>query len=294
MAAWARALEAAIRVFFQQSTKKRLGGSIAMDTQRRSVPEKVIYVYSGKGGVGKSTICVNLAYALALQGVKVGLFDADLSGPSIPVMVRAIETQPPRFDNFRVIPGLYGGVFVNSIGFICEPVEGGYWQGKYLEGVLHQMLLDTDWQGIDTLVIDMPPGVGELHRTIFSKIPGKALIVTTPQNVSYSDTIRAIEMLQRMKIDIVGVVENMSFYICDCGAKSAIFKGNTYDTLCKPYGLELLLQLPVNSEISSHSNSGIPFICSNSQHSAAIELMQMTQRIYQHYDQFRFVRPTNY
>jgi ATP-binding protein involved in chromosome partitioning len=263
-----------------------------MELRSASFPPKVIYVYSGKGGVGKSTVCVNLAYALALHGVKVGLFDADLSGPSIPTMVQRLEQAPPRLLNFKVIPGVYGDVVVNSIGFISEPVEGGYWQGKYLEGVLYQML-HTDWQGAEVLVIDLPPGVGEIHRAIFSALRGKAIIVTTPQDLSYSDSVRAIEMLNRMNVDIIGVVENMAYYHCDCGKIQAIFKGNTERDFCAPHGLSLLHRLPINSQISEGSNSGIPFIVSHGQMHESLAIASLARHVYEAYDQFKTVRPTN-
>jgi ATP-binding protein involved in chromosome partitioning len=265
-----------------------------MELRSATFPSKVIYVYSGKGGVGKSTVCVNLAYALAQQGISVGLFDADLSGPSVPTMVHQLETVPPRLINFKVIPGTYGGVHVNSIGFISEPIEGGYWQGKYLEGVLNQMLLHTDWQGAEVLVIDMPPGTGEIHRAIFSAIRGKAVIVTTPQDLSYSDSVRAIEMLQRMKVDIIGVVENMAYYRCDCGKLHTIFKGNTERDFCIPHGLSILLRIAINAEISAGSNSGVPFIVSDQQASAeACDIRALARTVYETYDQVKTVRPTN-
>lgn len=225
-----------------------------------TLPKRVLFIYSGKGGVGKSTFCVNLAYAMALQGIKIGIFDADLFGPSIPVMVNQIEKTPPRFDNFRILPGRYGDVWINSLGFISKPIEGGYWHGKYLEGLLNQLLFKTDWQDIDMLLIDMPPGVGELHRMLLHGVEGQVLLITTPQDLSYNDTIRAIEMSHRMKKEIIGIVENMSYYNCQCGLTVKIFEGNTEESLCKPFDLNILLKMPLNSRISQYSNKGIPFI----------------------------------
>jgi len=253
----------------------------------------VIFVYSGKGGVGKSTICVNLAYSLMRQGIKVGLFDGDLSGPSIPTMVRQLEVRPMHFENFKILPGNYGGVYVNSIGFICDPIEGGYWQGKYLEGVLQQLLFATSWYDSDILLIDMPPGVGAIHKAILSRLQGKALIVTTPQDLSYTDTIRAIEMLNRMKVDIVGVIENMAYFMCECGRTSAIFRGDTRKQLCERFNVPLLLQLPLDVEIPATSNAGDPFILAANQKRDYVEAFHaLSLRIYLEYDSFKSIRPT--
>ena len=256
------------------------------------LPDKVIYVYSGKGGVGKSTLSVNLAYAMSLEGYKVGLFDADLSGSSVPIMIGKLEEKKPSFDNFKIIPGEYGGIYCNSLGFITEPVEGGYWHGKYLEGVLNQLLFETDWNDSEVLVIDLPPGINEVHRNLFSRLNGKCIIVTTPQDLSYIDTIRGMEMLNRFKIDMIGVVENMSHYVCECGQVDKVFKGDTKKNLCEPFNLELLLKIPLNSKISQYSNRGIPFfindICDESS-----SFRELSKLVVINYDSYKTVRPTN-
>jgi ATP-binding protein involved in chromosome partitioning len=258
-----------------------------------TLAEKVIYVYSGKGGVGKSTICVNLAYAMAKEGYEVGIFDADLSGPSLPDMVKGIEIEKPRFDDFSIIPGKYGDVYVNSIGFISEPVEGGYWHGKYLEGALNQLLYHDKWR-VEVLLIDMPPGNSEIHRILFSKARGKALLVTTPQDLSYSDTIRGVEMLMRIGVDICGVVENMSYYTCECGLTKKIFEGNTEEKLCKPYNINTIINLPIIPAISKSSNGGIPFIVtSNKDDKEVINFRNLGKYIFNEFHNFKSIRPTN-
>ena len=261
------------------------------------LPEKLYFVYSGKGGVGKSTICTNLAYSLAQRDVRVGLFDADLCGPSLPTLVKGIMSVQSAYNckGFCLKPEMVGNVYVSSIGYVSECSEGGYWQGKYLEGMLFQLLFGAHWPELDALFIDMPPGVGEVHQILFKNLNGKALIITTPQKLSYTDTIRAIEMLERMNIDIIGVVENMSYYKCrGCGVVESIYAGNTRETLCKPLGLKLLAQLPINSTVNVNSEKGVPFVLdSTGDQEIVSELRMLSEEMYHNYTKFKTIRPTN-
>jgi len=257
------------------------------------IPNKVLYVCSGKGGVGKSTISVNLAYALGEQGIKTGLLDADLYGPSIPLMVSALDYTPPIFYNFIINPGTYGKVKINSLGFFSSPSEGGFWSNKYMEGAFQQLLFDSNWGDTEILVVDMPPGAGNIHTHLFTKMKGKAIIVTTPQDLSYIDAKRGIETLNRLGIDIGGIVENMSYYSCECGVNKKIFSGDTKKNLCEPYSLNLLLELPINSKISETNNKGVPFVLENNMSAEAQKITNLAKTLFDNYSKIKSVRPTN-
>jgi len=224
------------------------------------LPKKVIFVYSGKGGVGKSTVATNLTFALMQLGHSVGLFDADLYGPSVPLMVAGLSATMPTMEGHRVQPGHFGAVRVGSIGFIGEETSGHVWVGDYLTGVLHQLLFDVDWDS-DILVIDLPPGSGEVHHRIAYAISGKALLVTTPQDVSFADTRRGADMLHRLQTPIIGVVENMAANVCPaCGLPQPVFAGDTLERLCRPLNLSLLASLPLLPSLSEQGNRGIPYV----------------------------------
>lgn len=252
---------------------------------------QVLYVYSGKGGVGKSTVTVNLAYAFSTQGIRTSLFDADLHGPSVPTMVSALETTPPRMSGIVVSPGTYGGVAINSAGFVSRPDEGSYCAGKYLEGALYQLAIGVKWPS-ELLIIDLPPGSTDIHRILFSKMPGKAVLVTTPQEVSYADTIRGADMLRRLQIDVIGVVENMSYYQCGvCAEKRRIFSGDTKHRLCEPHGLTLLAELPLEPAVSDSTNSGAPYVVAAPDAPISLLYKELAQVIQDEYPKVHQLRP---
>lgn len=243
----------------------------------------VIYVYSGKGGVGKSTVCVNLAYSFLLNGIKTGIFDADLSGPSIPSLVKNIEDKPPNIEGVLVVPGDYKGVKINSSGFICSTNEDSYLQGKYLQGALYQLLFSVNWD-VDVLVVDLPPGTSNIHKEIFVNLPGKVLIVTTPQYLSYADTMRSIDFIKRLDMDILGILENMSYYKCNkCNAEEKIFDGKTKEKLCKPLNIKLLAELPLDKKLNEFSNQGIPYVLANKNTDLTSKYLKLARDIYSSY-----------
>lgn len=223
----------------------------------------VIYVYSGKGGVGKSTVSVNLAYSYALKGLKVGLIDADLSGPSIPSLVKGLENTPYNMDGLTVSPGIFEDVKINSVGFFSEEIDETYLEGPYLHGALHQLVFSVEWN-CQVLIVDLPPGTMEIHNELFSKLPGKVLLVSTPQEVSFSDTIRSINFIRKMDVEILGIVENMSYYNCDnCGVSEKVFEGDTRKRICEPYNIELLAEFPISRKLNFFSNKGVPYVLQN-------------------------------
>ncbi len=247
---------------------------------------KVLYVYSGKGGVGKSTVCVNLAYSMHENGLKTAIFDADISGPSIPPMVKMLKEKEQTMDGFTIVPGIYGGVKITSFGFISEPVEGGFWSGKYLMGALYQLLFSVNWGDIDILLIDLPPGITNIHQELFLKLQGEILIITTPQAVSHNDVIRSIDFINRLHISVIGVVENMSYYICkECGTEERIFLGDTDKNLCNLCGLTLLEKLPICLEINKFTNTGESFILTNPNHQETKRYKKLAKKIYNKYGQ---------
>ena len=245
---------------------------------------KVVYVFSGKGGVGKSTVCVNLAFAFHMLGFKTALFDADISGPSIPTLVKGLEESKPRIDGVSVLPGIYGGIAINSLGFICEPTDGSFWIGKYLQGALFQLAFSVPWDA-EVLLVDLPPGVSDIHQELFTKMPGKILIVTTPQRVAFSDILRSVDFVKRLNIETLGVVENMSYYECEeCGHRKRIFTSDTQSGLCDPLGVNMLAELPIIPEINELSDVGIPFVC-NYPHSSPAEVYKnLAGTIWEQYD----------
>lgn len=224
--------------------------------------QHVILVSSGKGGVGKSTTTVNLALALQAQGLKVGVLDADIYGPSIPTML-GNAGQTPLIENEHFVPLDAYGLAVLSIGHLTgdhnTPVA---WRGPKATGALMQLFNQTLWPDLDVLVIDMPPGTGDIQLTLAQRIPVTgAVIVTTPQNVALLDATKGIELFNRVQIPVLGVVENMSTHICsNCGFEEQIFGTGGGNQLSEQYQIPLLGRLPLSAKIREHADSGKPSV----------------------------------
>lgn len=217
---------------------------------------KVIIVSSGKGGVGKSTVAALLAYKLKAQGKKVGLLDADIYGPSIPQMF-AITTKPDIEDK-KMIPVQANGIFLNSIGFVVNSEASLSWRGPMISKAFYQLLSLTKWPNLDYLIIDMPPGTGDIHLSLLENylIDG-VLIITTPQKISEIDVDRSINLYRKFDTNILGVIENMSYTLDRLGNKGpSIFAGNGGSDLAKRHNLSLLAKLPINSELSIACDQG--------------------------------------
>jgi ATP-binding protein involved in chromosome partitioning len=231
--------------------------------------KNTIAIASGKGGVGKSTVTVNLAVALARLGARVGILDADIYGPSVPLMLGA--TKPVEVRDDRYVPVQAHGVQAMSIGYLTSPDQALIWRGPMLAKSLIQMLDITLWDDLDYLFIDLPPGTGDIQLTLVQKIPlTAAIVVTTPQNVATLDAQKAITMFQRTGIDVLGVVENMSTHICsNCGHHEAIFGEGGAQALCEQHQCALLGQLPLNAAIRKRSDEGIPITNTDEQKLAA-------------------------
>lgn len=218
----------------------------------------VVPVASGKGGVGKSTVSVNLALSLAERGLKVGLLDLDLYGPSIPIMMGLQGSQPAAGQDGKMLPIQANGLKVLSIGFLIGADKALIWRGPLIMKAVRQLLHDSDWGELDVLVLDLPPGTGDVQITMAQEVPiTGAVIVTTPQDVALADAIRAVDMFKQIGSGIIGIVENMSFFICpDCGGRHEIFGHGSVEPLCVKLGVPFLGELPLDPAVPKLADNG--------------------------------------
>lgn len=223
--------------------------------------KNIIAVASGKGGVGKSTTAVNLALALAAEGASVGLLDADIYGPSQPMML-GVSGRPETKDGKTMEPLENHGVQVSSIGFLIDPDEPMVWRGPMVTQALQQLLEQTNWRDLDYLIVDMPPGTGDIQLTLSQKVPVTgAVIVTTPQDIALLDARKGLKMFEKVGIPILGIVENMSTHICsNCGHAEEIFGAGGRAKMCKDFNVEFLGALPLTMAIREQADSGKPTV----------------------------------
>lgn len=255
--------------------------------------EKIIYVCSGKGGVGKTTVAVNLAYALAERGSAVGLYDADFQGPNVGSMIRGEESAEPRMArNDLIEPGRYGGVDAFSMDLVFDTDEGIYLSGKHLEGAIDQTLDESTWD-VEYLVVDLPPGTGELHRTILEKHPGKAIVVTTPHSFSQENIEKELELLERFDVDRLGLVANLTSYVCDdCGASHDLLPGNAAEELVERHGLTELMTLPFDVRFGDAAEAGVPYVVAYPDTDVAEQFQRTAENLTRRFTRVRNVRPT--
>jgi len=227
------------------------------------IPEvkNIIAVASGKGGVGKSTTAANLALALAAEGASVGILDADIYGPSQPMML-GITGRPESKDGKSLEPMIGHGLQAISIGFLIDVDTPMVWRGPMVTQALEQLLKDTHWQGVDYLVVDLPPGTGDIQLTLAQKVPVTgAVIVTTPQDIALIDARKGLKMFEKVGIPIIGIVENMSTHICSkCGHEEHIFGAGGAEKMCKDFNTEFLGALPLDIRIREQTDSGKPSV----------------------------------
>lgn len=242
---------------------------------------KLIVVASGKGGVGKSTTAANLALALHRQGARVGLFDADIYGPSQPLMLGVTDQRPEIVDGKQMIPVTAHGIVCNSVGFLVDENQAMVWRGPMVVGAFNQILNDTRWGELDYLVIDMPPGTGDIQLSLAQSVPvSGAVIVTTPQDVALLDAKRGIEMFRKVQVPILGVVENMGIHICsNCGHSEHIFGEGGADRIARSYDVELLGSLPLDASIREQSDAGTPAVAAAPQGSVAQIYLRIAARV---------------
>jgi ATP-binding protein involved in chromosome partitioning len=223
--------------------------------------KNIIAVASGKGGVGKSTTAVNLALALSAEGAKVGILDADIYGPSQPQML-GIEGRPESLDGKKLEPMTAYDLQAMSVGFLIDPETPMVWRGPMVTQALTQLLGDTNWQDLDYLVVDLPPGTGDIQLTLAQQVPVTgAIIVTTPQDIALLDARKGLKMFEKVGIPILGIVENMSTHICsNCGHEEHIFGSGGAERMGKDYEVEVLGALPLDIKIREQVDSGHPSV----------------------------------
>lgn len=226
--------------------------------------KNIIAVASGKGGVGKSTTAVNLALALAEDDFRVGILDADIYGPSVPLML-GIHARPEVKDQKKIVPILAHGLQSMSIGYLIDENTPMIWRGPMVSGALQQLLNDTLWDNLDYLIIDLPPGTGDIQLTLAQKIPvTAAVVVTTPQDLALLDARRAYEMFRKVNVPVLGVIENMSIHICSqCGHAESIFGEGGGKQIAEQYSIPLLGALPLDLQIRQQTDSGKPTVAAD-------------------------------
>ena len=239
----------------QQQSNSQSGKNIAPQV------DNFVMVSSGKGGVGKSTTSVNIAIALAMQGKKVGLLDADIYGPNIPRMV-GLDGQEAQIEGSKVIPFSAYGIEVMSMGSLIDQGQALMWRGAMVMKAITQLLQDIAWGKLDVLVIDMPPGTGDAQLTLAQSVPVAAGInVTTPQHVALDDSKRSLDMFKKLHIPVAGIVENMSGFVCPkCGEESDIFGAGTCEDLAQEYGTQVIANIPIEPSIRVGGDEGKPVV----------------------------------
>lgn len=225
----------------------------------------IIAVASGKGGVGKSATAANLALAMQQEGARVGLLDADIYGPSVPVMLGCSDQTPSSTDGKTMQPVIAHGIYVNSMGFFMEAQQAAAWRGPMASGALQQLIRDTDWPELDYLIVDMPPGTGDIQLTLSQKVPvSAAVVVTTPQELALADARRGVDMFRKVNIDVAGIVENMSYFKCPCcDHKEPVFGEGGGAALAAETQTRLLGQLPIDSQIRADADGGKPTVAAS-------------------------------
>ncbi len=240
----------------------------------------VIAVASGKGGVGKSTVAANLALALRAQGARVGLLDADIYGPSQPRMMGLAGQRPTTADGKTFDPPENHGIKVMSIGFLVDEEQPMVWRGPMVTQALTQLLGDTRWGELDYLVVDMPPGTGDIQLTLAQRVPvSGAVVVTTPQDIALLDARKGLQMFRKVNIPVLGIVENMSVHVCPaCGHASHVFGEGGGRRMAEQYGAPLLGELPLSLRIRELADAGRPTVVGDPDSPAASAYLQIARR----------------
>jgi ATP-binding protein involved in chromosome partitioning len=283
-------LAAAVRQYLQQAgidlpVQIELQAEIrAHAVQRHLQPlgdiKNIVAVASGKGGVGKSTVAVNLALAWAAQGARVGILDADIYGPSQPLMLGLADQRPSSPDGKRLVPLMSHGVAAMSIGFLVDAEQPMVWRGPMVTQALTQLLSETDWGSLDYLVVDMPPGTGDIQLTLSQRVPvAGAVIVTTPQDIALADARKGLKMFEKVSVPVLGIIENMSLHVCSqCGHVEHIFGAGGGARMAEQYGVRLLGELPLDGQIREETDGGRPTVIAAPDSARARAYFQMARR----------------
>jgi ATP-binding protein involved in chromosome partitioning len=260
--------------------------AVAAAPRKAQVPalervSNVIAVASGKGGVGKSTVAANLALALAAEGARVGLLDADIYGPSQQLMLGIPAEQSPRVRDGKFFePVMAHGLQTMSMGYLVTESTPMVWRGPMASGALQQMLAQTLWHDLDYLVVDMPPGTGDIQLTLAQKVPvSGAVIVTTPQDIALLDCRKGIEMFRKVEIPVLGVVENMAVHVCSqCGHREHLFGEGGGERIARDYGVRLLGSLPLDIRIREQTDGGTPTVAADPEGDVAAAFREIARR----------------
>ncbi|GEA49567.1 iron-sulfur cluster carrier protein [Vibrio inusitatus NBRC 102082] len=243
--------------------------------------KNIIAVTSAKGGVGKSTTTANLALAIAQQGAKVGVLDADVYGPSIPLMFGTKGKNLEIIDNKWMKPLEAHGVYTQSIGYLISSDDAAVWRGPMASKALMQLLKETQWPELDYLIIDMPPGTGDLQLTLSQEIPlTSALVVTTPQDLALADAIKGIAMFEKAEVGVLGLIENMSYHVCsNCGSHEDIFGSGGAVKLAAEKGISVLGQLPLHLNVRRDIDMGVPSVVNPESAEQAQGYLQLAEQV---------------
>jgi len=242
--------------------------------------KNIVAVASGKGGVGKSTVAVNLALALAAEGAAAGVLDADIYGPSQPRML-GVRGKPDSKDGKSLEPMVSYGLQSMSIGYLIDEETPMIWRGPMVTQALEQLLRDTNWNDLDYLIVDLPPGTGDTQLTLAQRIPvSGAVIVTTPQDIALLDARKGLRMFEKVNVPVLGIVENMSVFVCPkCGHEEHVFGEGGGARMAGEHGVELLGSLPLDSSIRSHADSGQPSVVKDADGRVAREYRRIARRV---------------
>lgn len=242
--------------------------------------QHIIAVASGKGGVGKSTVATNLAVALGLSGLRTGLLDADIYGPSIPLMM-GVNDRPQVTSTNRILPFLNHGIKMQSLGFFLGENAPVIWRGPMVMKAVQQLLQDTEWGELDVLVIDLPPGTGDVQLTLVQTVPlTGAVLVTTPQDLALLDVKKGAEMFKQVNAPLLGVVENMSYFVCpDCGKHTNIFRQGGGQKESERLGIPLLGQIPLEPAVCDAGDTGVPVVIGQPDTAAAEAFQQIAAAV---------------
>lgn len=275
--------QAVMSVAGVNSVTVKMDASVPSDGRPRGLlklPVKnVVAVASGKGGVGKSTVAVNIAVALAQSGAKVGLLDADIYGPNIPTMM-GVKRLPPQNNSGKLIPARAYGVQVMSIGFLVKPGQPLIWRGPMLHSAIRQFLSDVEWDELDYLVIDLPPGTGDAQLSLAQSVPlSGGVIVTLPQAVSLEDARRGLEMFRELKVEILGVAENMSYLELPDGTRMDVFGQGGGQMMAEAANVPFLGQIPMDPTVRIGGDTGVPVVISNPDSAPAQALRELAEKV---------------
>lgn len=260
----------------------KMSASVVADSRDRGEIQlsarNIVAIASGKGGVGKTTVAVNIAVSLAQRGARVGLLDADIYGPNVPTMMGVKRL--PLQNSDKITPAVAHGVKVMSIGFLVKPGQPIVWRGPMLHTAIRQFLNDVDWGDLDYLIVDMPPGTGDVQLSLAQLVPlTGGVIVTLPQLVSREDAARGLQMFRELNIPVLGVVENMSYLVLPDGGKMDVFGSGGGKLLSEESGVPLLGQIPMDAVVRIGGDSGLPVVVANSNSLIADAFMQIAEQL---------------